>query len=97
MHERHLYSVTYDISNPKRWRRIFKKMKGYGVHLQLSVFQCDLTPSEKRQLLGDLAAMIHAGEDQVIVVDLGLSRGISVQMESIGRPASPYQRGPMIV
>ena len=31
-----LYIVAYDIAEPKRWRRVFKVMKGYGHWLQLS-------------------------------------------------------------
>jgi CRISPR-associated protein Cas2 len=30
MIEERLYIVTYDISNEKRWRRVFKIMRGYG-------------------------------------------------------------------
>ncbi|MGZ8155153.1 MAG: CRISPR-associated endonuclease Cas2 [Burkholderiales bacterium] len=26
----HLYIVTYDIRDEKRWRRVFRLMKGYG-------------------------------------------------------------------
>ena len=37
------YIVTYDISNNKRWRRVFKTMNGFGDWVQLSVFQCRLT------------------------------------------------------
>ena len=25
----HLFVISYDISEPKRWRRVFKIMKGY--------------------------------------------------------------------
>ena len=32
-----LYIVAYDISEPKRWRHVFKTMKGYGHWVQLSV------------------------------------------------------------
>ena len=39
---RHNYVVTYDISDPKRLRKVYKMMLGYGEHLQLSVFQCEL-------------------------------------------------------
>ena len=43
-----LYIVAYDIADPKRWRRVFKVMKGYGHWLQLSVFQCRLTARAAR-------------------------------------------------
>src|SRR5207245_5663551 len=38
-----LYIVAYDISDPRRWRRVFRLMNGYGEWLQLSVFQCRLS------------------------------------------------------
>jgi CRISPR-associated protein Cas2 len=38
MIEERLYIITYDISDDRRWRRVFKLMKGYGRWLQLSVF-----------------------------------------------------------
>ena len=44
------YLVCYDIRDPKRWRRCFKLLKGYGEGLQYSVFRCRLT---KRQLGAD--------------------------------------------
>ena len=42
--------VTYDIGDAKRWRRVFKTMNGYGEWLQLSVFQCRLTPRRRAEL-----------------------------------------------
>ena len=30
MSDERLFIVTYDISHPKRWRRVFKAMHGYG-------------------------------------------------------------------
>lgn len=41
--DEHLYIVTYDIRDPKRWRRVFKIMNGYGEWVQLSVFQCRMS------------------------------------------------------
>ena len=38
MTKERLYLVTYDIADPKRWRKIFKTMNGFGHWVQLSVF-----------------------------------------------------------
>ncbi|MBT63099.1 MAG: CRISPR-associated endonuclease Cas2 [Puniceicoccaceae bacterium] len=67
------FFVTYDICDPKRLRKVFKICKGYGIHLQLSVFECDLTESEKVQFETKLHEVIHHEEDQVLFVDLGVS------------------------
>jgi len=41
MNDQHLYIVTYDISDQRRWRKVFNLLKGYGEWLQLSVFSVD--------------------------------------------------------
>ncbi len=40
---RQSYLVTYDIADEKRLRKVFKIMRGYGDHLQYSVFECQFT------------------------------------------------------
>jgi CRISPR-associated protein Cas2 len=69
------YLVCYDIANDKRLRRVFKVCKNYGDHLQFSVFECDLNPSEKTALESELAEVINHNEDQVIFVVLGPAEG----------------------
>jgi CRISPR-associated protein Cas2 len=71
--ERRCYVVTYDISSPKRWRKVFRAMHGFGEHVQLSVFRCDLTPLQQALLLRALDELIHHHEDQVLIIDLGPS------------------------
>jgi CRISPR-associated protein Cas2 len=74
---RHTYVVTYDISNPKRLRKVYKLMLGWGDHLQLSVFQCELNERELIELRAELAKLLRHTEDQVLFVDVGLVEGRS--------------------
>lgn len=67
------YIVTYDISHPKRLRKVFKACKDYGLHLQLSVFECDLTAAEKIDFESRLRGLIDSTEDQVLFISLGPS------------------------
>jgi CRISPR-associated protein Cas2 len=67
------YIVTYDIRNPKRLRKVFKACKDYGLHLQLSVFECDLTPAEKIDFESRLKGLIDSEDDQVLFISLGPS------------------------
>jgi CRISPR-associated protein Cas2 len=67
------YIVTYDIRNSKRLRKVFRACKDYGMHLQLSVFECDLTPAEKIDFESRLRGLIKADEDQVLFIGLGPS------------------------
>lgn len=66
-----LYIVAYDISEPKRWRRVYKLMKGYGHWLQLSIFQCRLTARRRAEMSLRLEESIERTEDHVLIVDMG--------------------------
>lgn len=89
---RKLIIVTYDISNPRRLRKVFKAMKGFGQHLQLSVFRCDLTDMERFEMIGVLQELIHHGEDQILLIELGPSDGRTHRVDSIGRPVLRERR-----
>jgi CRISPR-associated protein Cas2 len=80
------YVVTYDISDPKRLRRVFRTMKGYGDPLQYSVFQCDLSASERVLMVEALSAIINQREDQVMLINIGPAENRGRQsIETIGR------------
>jgi CRISPR-associated protein Cas2 len=83
---RETYVVTYDISDPKRLRRVFRLMLGYGDHLQLSVFQCELNARELVELRHALGEIINHKQDQVLFIGLGPVEGRgSESIESLGR------------
>lgn len=69
------YLVCYDIADDKRLRRVFKTCKNYGDHLQFSVFECDLTATEKVRLETTLKDIIDHTKDQVMFVRLGPAEG----------------------
>lgn len=95
---RRLYLVTYDISDPDRLRKVFKTMRGFGEHLQLSVFQCDLTATGRIEMQAALEEVIHHEEDKVLIIDLGSTEARSVQsIQALGRQRELMKRGSMIV
>lgn len=94
---RRLYIVTYDICDPKRLRRVFKTLKGFGEHLQLSVFRCDISESQRLRLVAILRGIIEPSEDQVIFVDLGPSEGRHHSIDALGLPIEEDEvRGPRV-
>ena len=94
---RRLFIVSYDISDPKRLRRVFKALKGFGDHLQLSVFRCDLSESQRLRLGAMLSRIIEPTRDQVIFVDLGPTYGYRHSIEALGRPTREDKgRGPKV-
>jgi len=89
---RKLLIVTYDISDPKRLRKVFKAMKGFGQHLQLSVFRCDLTDMERFEMIGVLQKLIHHEADQILLIELGPSEGRTHRVDALGRPVLKESR-----
>lgn len=83
---RNRYLVCYDISDPKRLRKVFRKMKGFGDALQESVFTCDLSPAERVMLIGALTEIINQKEDSVIILNSGPVGSKHRPLEYIGRP-----------
>lgn len=98
MSDEHLYLVTYDIADDRRWRAVFKLMHAYGEWLQLSVFQCRLTRARQIELVGRLGSTIANDEDHVMVVDLGPAENVQPRVQSLGkRSFAAIDRAPLIV
>ena len=92
-----LYIVAYDIGDPRRWRRVFKLMKGHGRWLQLSVFQCRLTTRRRARLSAALEALIKRGDDHVVIIDIGPADAVEPAVESLGRAYDPIRREATVI
>ena len=97
MIEERLYIVTYDISDDRRWRQVFKIMKGYGRWLQLSVFQCRLTLRRRQEMAAALEEVIHHRDDHVLIIDLGPADKVDPRVESLGKVFESVKREAIIV
>lgn len=95
--DEHLYVVTYDIADPKRWRKVFKLMNGYGEWLQLSVFQCRLSRRRHADLIATLDEIIHHDHDHIVMLDLGLADSVTPRVVSLGKNFEALKREPTIV
>lgn len=96
---RNMFLVTYDVTDAKRLRKVFKVLNGYGDHLQYSVFRCDLSKKERMLLLTDLSEVIHHKDDQVLFVDLGPAEGVSTEarISALGQAYEPRLRRVVVV
>jgi len=97
MHDEHLYIVTYDISDQKRWRKVFKLMQGYGEWLQLSVFQCRLSQRRQAELIATLDELIHHDDDHILLMDIGPADTVVPKVTSLGKDFEPVKKEPVIV
>jgi CRISPR-associated protein Cas2 len=95
---RQTYIVSYDVCDPKRLRKVFKTLRGWGDHLQLSVFRCELNHRELVELRSLLAAIINHAEDQVMFVDVGPVEGRgSTSIAAIGKAYMQPERHAVVV
>jgi len=95
---RRIYLVAYDIADDKRLRRVFKKMSGFGEHLQYSVFQCELSDKERIEMIAALNPLIDHREDQVLVFTLGPADGYNADATvALGRPYVFIERHAIVV
>ncbi|WP_321473305.1 CRISPR-associated endonuclease Cas2 [uncultured Paludibaculum sp.] len=81
------YLVCYDIADPKRLRTAFQFLKGFGDHLQYSIFECQLTARDLVECRTGLSDIIHHKEDQVLFVNLGPAAGRGDRViTALGKP-----------
>lgn len=97
MSDERLFIVTYDIADQRRWRRVFKTMNGYGEWIQLSVFQCRLTRRRRAELETRLRELIKAGEDHMLLIDVGPADQIHLAVESLGKTFARIERQAVVI
>lgn len=57
--------VCYDISSDKNRTILFKTMKKYGLRIQLSVFEGDLTDSQVESMAGEVEGYVDPATDSL--------------------------------
>lgn len=97
MADERTYIVTYDIADARRWRRVFKTMHGFGDWLQLSVFQCRLSRRRRAELETRLRELVKAGEDHVLLIDIGPADKTELAVESIGKTFAGIERRAVVI
>ncbi len=82
-----LHLVAYDISSPKRLRRVAKTCEDFGIRVEYSVFECDLAEDDFRRLWKRLGTVIDEDEDCILAYRIC---GACVQrIESMGSVVRP--------
>jgi len=97
MSDEHTYIVSYDISDNRRWRKVYKTMQGFGEWLQFSVFQCRLSGRRRAELETELRKLIKTEQDHALVIDIGPSDKTNVVVTSIGKSFSAIEREAIVI
>ncbi len=58
-----LYLISYDITDDRRRHRVSEALKDYGVRVQYSVFECEMSEALVGQLRGRLEMELDERED----------------------------------
>ncbi len=77
------YLICYDIRDPKRWRKAYKLLKGYGENIQFSIFRVRLNQRDREQLRWKLEQIL-AQEDSLLIA--GLCQRCVQRIEACNRP-----------
>ncbi len=94
---RRCYLVCYDIRDPKRWRQVFKIMKGHGEHWQYSVFFCVLKSIDRIRMQTELEEAMDLTEDQTMIIDLGADEDRARQAAVVLGPSLPQRDKGIVV
>lgn len=89
------YLVAYDISDPKRLRRVARCCEDYGYRKQLSVFLVRVSATDFVKLRSRLYDIIDLTADQVLFIPL--TEGCLRQMEAIGRPTEAFDKNDVVM
>ncbi len=87
--------IAYDIRDPKRWRQVYRILRGYGGRLQLSVFECLLSETQLAELRERLDPVLDHARDRLLIARL-CSR-CSEGVEWWGETVSRQKEGPLII
>ena len=65
-----MHLVAYDISSPKRLRRVAKTCEDYGVRVEYSVFECDLSEQKFQTFWREINSYIDDEADSLLAYTL---------------------------
>lgn len=65
--EKNWFLVCYDVRSPKRWAKVYKKLKGRGEHIQLSIFRVYQTKIQLEALKLELQKCMEDEDDLLII------------------------------
>lgn len=87
--------MAYDISDPKRLRKVARTCEDYGYRKQYSVFLCRLSATDFVKLRNKLYDIIKLDADQVLFIPV-CGKCVNA-IEAIGRPTEAADAKDVVV
>ncbi|MCD9186641.1 MAG: CRISPR-associated endonuclease Cas2 [Pyrinomonadaceae bacterium] len=85
MADKNWYVISYDITDQKRWKKVYRRLNGYGRRLQYSIFRCRLTKIEVEKLRWELEKDMSI-DDKLLI--LNICERCENKTVSLNRPES---------
>lgn len=89
------YLVAYDISDPKRLRKVATVCEDFGMRKQYSVFLCRLSATDFVRLRTRLYDLLKLEEDQVLFIPL-CGKCVNA-IEALGRPTEAHDARDVVI
>lgn len=80
-----LYIVCFDVTDPRRLRKVADTLENFGMRVQKSVFECYLDNRDRNRLLKQLTQLIDAETDHVRCYPLCNKDQRGILIDGIGR------------
>jgi CRISPR-associated protein Cas2 len=90
-----LYLIAYDVSSPRRLRKVRKQLSEYGIAVQKSVFECALNKDSLDILISELGNIMERENDKLRVYLLCSS--CKSRIISLGKYRSDMQEDVSII
>lgn len=70
MAEKRNFLICYDITDPKRWRKVHRILSDQAMAVQYSVFEAELSNTQLQALTQKLQKCLHGEEDKLTIYRL---------------------------
>ena len=79
------YVISYDIESDRTRRKLAKLLEGYGVRIQYSVFECNLTDKRFQKLYTEIF-QLTSGKSDGSVRFYSICKNCEDKIVTIGKP-----------
>ena len=79
------YVISYDIESDRTRRKLAKLLEGYGVRIQCSVFECNLTDKRFQKLYKEIF-QLTSGKSDGSVRFYSICKNCEDKIVTIGKP-----------
>ncbi len=80
-----IYMFCYDIANPKRLTKVAKTLENFGIRIQYSFFQCEISKNQVEKLKKALLKQIDTKQDKLFIYPLCEKCSQKVKTDGLGK------------